>query len=70
MSNHNSGTPKAIKKLLEDAERAGIIVTRGRGGHYKMTGAGWVITVSVSPKNPDNCVKAIKRDLKRNGVVL
>lgn len=42
----------------------------GGGGHYKVAGKGWVVTVSKTPKNGHTAVKQAMRDLRRNGVRL
>lgn len=59
---------KQIRVLLKTLEDRGFTVEKGRGGHYKVKGQGWVVTISQSPKDADTCVKQAKRDLRRAGV--
>ena len=62
------GVPKEIKALLKRAEHAGAIVTQGRSGHFKVTGTGWVVMVSQTPKNVEHCVEAARRDMRKRGL--
>ena len=64
------GAPKEIRRLIKDCVDEGLDVTFGHGGHYKVKGKGWVVTISQTPKNAHTAVKAAKRDLRRNGVIL
>lgn len=65
-----AGSPKEIRRFIKACEDEGLDVTMGGGGHYKVAGKGWVVTVSKTPKNGHTAVKQAMRDLRRNGVRL
>ena len=62
------GAPKEIRRLLIHAQRAGATVTMGGGGHYKVSGEGWVVTISQTPRSVENCVRNATKDLRRKGL--
>ena len=61
---------KDIRHLIKECEDEGLTCVLTKGGHWKISGKGWVVTVSATPKNSVTCVKEAKRDLRRNGVTI